>query len=295
MKNHTLQTVIDIFIIIICGVLSAIGLYTFVQPAGFASSGVEGIAVMTQELTGINMGYVSLAINLPLLIVAWFFISKKYVIYTALYTVISSLMLIAMELADGYVGGFLQYRTETNTWIAVFASGILLGLRTALMIRIGGSSGGVDIVSSMIQKKNPHLNIETLISTFCYLTIAASFFVYWNLESVLMSVVQMMIFNIAMRYVLKTTRNAVEVKIITPDPEAFKEDIMLNLKHGATVLNCEGMFTGDDKYMIITIININQMNELIKLARKHTDSFIYFGDVSGVQGNFRWNKTDAVK
>ncbi len=290
MKNNIFQTVIDIFIIIICGALSAIALYTFVNPANFASIGVEGIAVMIQKLFGINIGYVSLAINLPLLVIAWFLISKKYVIYTALYTVISSVMMIVMELIDGY-----QYVTENNTWLAVLASGIILGVRTALMIKIGGSSGGVDIVSSMIQKNRPHLNIETLITAFCYVTIGISFFVYWNVESVLMSVVQMLIFNVAMASVLKSTRNAVEVKIITPEPEAFKEDIMQNLKHGATLIECEGMFTGDDKYMIITIININQMNELIKLTKKHKDSFVYFGDVSGVQGNFRWSKKDAVK
>ncbi len=290
MKSNLIQTIIDVIIILICGVLSAIGLHTFVDPAGFASSGVEGIAVMIQKLWGINVGYVSLAINLPLLVIAWFFISKKYVIYTTLYTIVSSLMLIGMEMIDGY-----QYVTENNAWISVFASGIILGVRTALMIKIGGSSGGVDIVASIVQKRRPYLNIETVITVFCYFTIAISFFVYGNLESVLMSTVQMLIFNMAMGYVLKPTRNAVEVKIITPDPDAFKDDIMNNLKHGATVVECEGMFTGEDKHMIITIININQMNELIKLARKHKDSFIYFGDVSGVQGNFRWNKSDTVK
>ena len=290
MKINKLQTFIDIVIILVCGVLSAVALHTFVNPANFASSGVEGIAVMLQHVTGINMGYFSLAINLPLLIVAWFFISKKYVIYTALYTVASSVMLIVMENMQVY-----QYVSDNNTWIAVFASGIILGIRTALMIRIGGSSGGVDIVASMIQKKRPYINIETLITAFCYFTIAISFFVYWNIESVLMSVVQMLIFNLAMGYVLKSSRTAVEVKIITPAPEAFRDEITMNLKHGATIVRCEGMYTGEGKHMIITIININQMNDLIKLAKRHKDSFIYIGDVSGVQGNFRWHKTDAVK
>ena len=73
----------DIFIIIISAVLSALGLYFFVNPAGFAPSGVDGIAVMAQKLFGINMGYVSLAINVPLLIAAAFFISKT-VSYTHL-------------------------------------------------------------------------------------------------------------------------------------------------------------------------------------------------------------------
>jgi len=163
------------------------------------------------------------------------------------------------------------------------------------MIRIGGSSGGVDIVASIIQQRRPYLNIESLITGFCYIIIGISFFVYGNLESVIMSVAQMLIFSMAMNGILKTTRNAVEARIITDDPDAFKEDILLNLKHGATVIDCEGMFTGDRKKTIVTIINLRQMNDLIKLSRKHPNSFIYFSEVNGVFGNFRWNKTDIAK
>jgi uncharacterized membrane-anchored protein YitT (DUF2179 family) len=146
-----------------------------------------------------------------------------------------------------------------------------------------------------VQKKKPYMNIETLISIFCYITIAVSFFVYQNIESVIMSVVQMLIFNLAMNSVLKTTRNAVEVRIITSNPEQFREDILLNLKHGATIMDCRGMFTGEEKTMIVTIINIHQMDDLIKLSRKYPNSFVYFSEVNGVWGNFRWNKSDEVK
>lgn len=285
-----IQTVIDLFLIIVASALSAIGLYVFVNPANFAPSGVDGIAMMLQKLTNINMGYISLAINIPLLIMAWFFISKKYVVYTTLFTVISSVMLILVEKFN-----FYQYISQNNAWIAVLASGIMLGVRTAIMIKIGGSSGGVDIVSCVIQQKKPYLNIENLISIFCYIIIGISFFVYGNIESIIMSVAQMLIFNFAMNYMLKTTRNAVEARIITDNPDAFKEDIINNLKHGATVIDCKGMFTGDDKKTIVTIINLRQMDDLIKISKKHPNSFIYFSEVSGVWGNFRWNKTDEVK
>ena len=67
------RVVFDLLLIIIAGLLSAIGLHTFVSPANFASSGVEGIAIMVHELTGINVGIVTFVINMPLLIVAWFF------------------------------------------------------------------------------------------------------------------------------------------------------------------------------------------------------------------------------
>ena len=284
------QTIVDILIIIIASILSAVGLYTFVNPANFAPSGIDGIALMSQQLFGINMGYVSLAINIPLIIIAWFFINKKYVVYTFSFTVLSSVMLIFMEKINMY-----EYVSLNNTWISVFASGILLGTRTALMIKIGGSSGGVDVIASIFQKQKPYLNIEFVITVFCYAIIGISFFVYKNIESIIMSVVQMLIFNLAMNYILKSTRNAVEVKIITDEPEKFKQDILTSLKHGATVIKCQGMYTGDEKSMIVTLINIHQLNELIKLSKKYDNTFLYFGDATGVWGNFRWNKSDAVK
>lgn len=290
MKTKVFRTFTDILLITVAAFLSAVALYTFVNPANFAPSGVDGISMMVQKLTNINMGYISLAINIPLLILAWFFISKKYVIYTSLYTVISSVAMIVMEQINMY-----QYITENHVWISVFASGIMMGARSAVMIRIGGSTGGVEIIASIVQKKKPYMNIETLISVFCYITIGISFFVYGNIESIIMSVVQTLIFNLAMNSAMKSTRNAVEVRIITDSPEQFKEDILLNLKHGATVIDCHGMFTGDEKAMIVTIINIHQMNELIKLSRKYDSTFVYFSEVSGVWGNFRWNKSDVVK
>lgn len=284
------QTVIDLFLIIVASALSAIGLYTFVNPANFAPSGIDGVSMMLQELTTLNFGYISLAINIPLLVIAWFFISKKYVVYTTLFTIVSSVCMIVMEEINMH-----QYISATNAWIAVLASGIMLGVRTAIMIKIGGSSGGVDIIASIIQQKRPYMNIESIISVFCYAIIGVSFFVYGNIESIIMAVAQMLIFNIAMNYVLKTTRNAVEARIITDKPEDFKEDIINNLKHGATIIDCTGMFTGDSKKTIVTIINLRQMNDLIKISKKHPNSFIYFSEVSGVWGNFRWKSSDEVK
>lgn len=282
--------ILDLLIIVLASVLSAVGLYTFVNPANFAPSGIDGIAMMLQKLTSINMGYISLAINIPLLITAWFFINKKYVIYTSLFTVVSSLMLIFMEKIDMY-----RYISQNNVWIAVLASGIMLGARTAFMVKIGGSSGGVDIIASIVQQKRPYLNIESLISVFCYIIIGVSFFVYGNIESVIMSIAQMMLFNFAMNSILKTSRNAVEARIITDNPQEFKDDIINNLKHGATIIDGTGMFTGENRKTIVTIINLRQMNDLIKLSRKHPNSFIYFSEVNGVWGNFRWNKSDIAK
>ena len=97
-----------------------------------------------------------------------------------------------------------------------------------------------------------------------------------------------------MNTVLKPTRNAIEVKIITNNAAELKQDILMNLKHGATIVKCRGMYTDDDRDMVITLINIRQLNELMQISRKYPNTFIYYVNVSGVWGNFRWNKFDAA-
>ena len=283
------RRIMDVLVILLCGMLSAIGLHMFVNPAGFAPSGVDGIATMIHSLFDINAGYIVLLFNVPLLIIAWFMLNKRYVVYTLSYTVASSLMLILAEKIQLY-----QYVTQNNTWIAVVVSGFILGLRTGLMIKHGGSSGGIDIIACIIQKKRPYFNVETLISIISYIIIGMSFFVYGNLESVLMAITQTVIFNVTMNAVLKPTRNAIEVKIITKDAEALKQDILHELKHGATVVKCRGMYTDEEREMIITLINIRQLNELMQISRRYPNTFIYYDNVNGVWGNFRWNKFDAA-
>ena len=280
---------VDLIIIFFASILSVVGLHMFIETAGFAAVGVDGISVMMHKMCGINIGYISLVINIPLLTLAWFFLSKKYVIYTLIFNIISSVMLVFADKINLY-----QYITETNLWISVVVSGILHGIRTGMMIKQGGSAGGIDIVACMIQKKRPYLNIENSISTICYIISFLSFFVFGNIESVIMSILHMMVFNVAMASVMKSTRNAIKVTIITDEVEKFKNDIIIELKHGATIIPCKGMNTNDEKNMIVTVINLRQMNEFAKIVKKHPDAFVYYSDVNGVIGNFRWNKTDPA-
>lgn len=281
---------IDVLIILFCGALSAVSLYVFVFTANFAPSGVDGISTMLQKITGLNAGYFSFFINAPLLLIAWFKLDKKYVLYTLVFTAVSSGLLVLLEKV-----AFYQYFTEIDTWIPAVFSGVLMGVRTGLMIRIGGSTGGTDIVGCLIQRKRPYIEVERPIAVLCYLIIALSFLVYGSLNSVLIALVQTFVMSYVMGKVLHSSRSAVEAKIITDDPESFKEEIVQKLKHGATVLKGEGMFTGAEKKVIFTIINIRQMKELMDITRRHPNSFVYFSDVNGVWGNFRWRSSDEAK
>lgn len=279
-----------VLLTVLAAVLSAVGMHVFVYPADFAPSGVDGIATMLYEITGFNAAYFVLLINLPLLLAAWFILNKRYVIYTVLFTVLSSVLLIVFELV-----GFPYFVSSGEGLVAAIFSGLIFGVRTGIMLKIGASSGGIDIIACAVQKKLPHKNPENIITLICYVIILASWFVYGKFTSILLSIVQMFVFERAAFSVQKDNRHAIEVKIITKNPEAIKADIIYNLKHGATVIDSRGMYTDGESNIVISIINVRQLPDFIEIMKKYPEAFTYYGEVQGVRGNFRWNKDDEVK
>ncbi len=285
-----------ILITIIASALSALGLYIFVYPAGFAPSGIDGIATMIQEKTGISAGIFTIALNAPLLISAWFILKKRYVIYTILFTLLSSVMLIVFKEVNLW-----QYSEQSiglgkyNVLISAVFSGVILGVRTGIMLKISASTGGVDVAAGMIQKKMPYRDIEKIISLICYVIIGCSYFVYWDINCIFLSIIQMFVFERTVSAVLRDNRKAIEFKIITKDPLALKEDIILNLKHGATIVESKGMFNEEGNFIIFTVVNIRQVPEFMNIIRRHENTFAYYSEAQGVKGNFRWAKDDVAK
>ncbi len=105
----------------------------------------------------------------------------------------------------------------------------------------------------------------------------------------------MFVFEKSTAVLMKETRNAVEFKIITAHHKEIKNEIIYNLKHGATVLTAKGLYTEKEKEMIVSVVNIRQVPEFLEVIKKYPDTFVYYSDVSGVKGNFRWNKEDEAK
>lgn len=290
-STGTLGEIKSLACTIVAALISAFGMYYFVEPAEFAPAGLDGVATMIAKLLGTSPAWFILALNVPLIAVAWFVLKKRYVIYTLIFTFTASGAMLLFELF-----GVPQFTSAGDGLMAAIFSGALFGVRTGIMMRIGASSGGIDVIAGMITKKHPYLNIENIITVICYGIIGISYFVYdQQISSVLLSVVQMFVFERAIAMLLKESRNAIEVKIITKHPESLRDDIILNLKHGATIVGSRGMYTDEKSSVIISVINIRQIPEFFDILKKYPDTFAYYGEISGVSGNFRWKKTDVIK
>ena len=294
-KQAVLLEVKNVAIIVVFSIIVALGLHIFVYNADFAPSGVDGIATILQYVTGINAGYFTFLINLPLLIVAWFILKKRYVIYTIIYTVIISATLRVLPLLNVY-----QYDcslpNHSHLISAIFA-GIFQGA-TGIFLKIGGSSGSVDIVGCLIQKKFPHKDVEKIIAYLSYAVVAVSFFVYDNsINSVCLSIIEIFICEKVTGAILRDRRNAVKFEVITNTASAkeIKQYIIFNLRHGATLLQGQGAFSEEDKAVIVCLVSYREIAEFLRIIKKFPDTFVYYSDVMGVYGNFAFDANDETE
>ena len=284
----------NIITIIIASFISAIGLWGFVTPGEFAPSGVDGIAAMLQALSqkwlggeGIRAGYFSALLNIPLLILAWFILKKRYVIYTLIYMALVALFTMLFEIVR-----FPAYpvANETSRLLAAVMGGVAQGL-TGLMLRVGGSAGGVDVVACMIQKKKQSENVERIIAILSYVIAFFSFFV-WNgdVNAVIYSFVAIFVCERITAVVLRDSRRAVRFEIIVDrkDAQTVKEMIMYEMKRGATVMQAKGIFLEEDKEVILCLIHYRQFSEFLIKLTQYPHIFLSYSEVLGIRGNFDW-------
>ncbi len=289
-KKQIKEIILATLFTILASIVSAVALHVFVYPAKFVPLGLEAIVTLLYAIfPQINSGIFNLLLNAPLVIFAWFKLDKKYVVFTMLFTLISSLMLLLL-------GGvqFPQYLAPDGRIISAIFAGVMLGVRTGVMLKINASTGGVDIIACVVQKKTPYVNVERIISFLCIAIIGVSYFVYKDFNCILLGLVQLFISEKTTSFIMRDSREALEVKIVTNDPESLHEELVDKLGHSATIVNSYGMYLHQANYVVFTIINRRQISEIVNISKRYPNTFIYYNEVCGVYGKFRKHRDDTI-
>jgi len=179
--------------------------------------------------------------------------------------------------------------------ISAMVAGVALGICTGFMLKIGCSTGGIDIIACLVNMKKPNFHVERVISILCYGVILCSYFVYRDLTSILLSCIQIFVFEWTAAALLRKDRYAVEVKIITKNPDAIRDEILYKYRHSATVVEATGMYTGDAYSMVITVLDSRNMQNFMVSMKAHPDTFIYFTDGVKVQGEYHFGLTTSER
>ncbi len=255
--------------------LVASGFNFFLIPHQLLSGGLSGISMMIGYLTGGNIGWLYLLLNLPVLLWGWFKLGKRFVAFS-LYSVLAATL-------------FLQVlpvvQTAGDILLSAVFGGIIVGFGSGLAMRRGGSSGGFDVVASIItQRRDLPLGMILFLLNAAVIGLLVVFTRNWDLA--LYSLVA--IFSSGKTVDLIHVRHIkVTAFIVTTKTEELLGKLLPHPR-GITIIKTKGAYSSTDKDMLMTVRTRYELNELCKEVRAvDPHAFINVVETVGVIGDFK--------
>ena len=289
----TMRKVFTYAIILLLAFGNAMSYHIFVFPNRFAPSGLNGLCTIVQELFGLNVGYLSLIINVPLAMVVFKLVNRKLAFRSMVYVVTFSAMLVVLEKVD--LSAF-AYSTEngTSTILGPLVAGIISGAVYGILVKCSAYTGGMDYVASLVRLKRPDLNFFYVTFLINVTVAGISYFVYdFQIEPVLLCILYSYMSSTVSDGMLKSGRSAIRFEIITDNPTELSQAIIEKLHHSCTLIPARGMYSGQEKNLLICVINKSQIASLSKIIRRFPNSFAIMSSVSEVMGNFKKLNTEG--
>lgn len=290
---HILRYARSCTLIIAFAFLAAMNFEIFILNNAFAPAGINGIATMIQYKLGISVGYLNLAFNVPLCLVALFFVDKEFISKSLVFTLSFSAFLLLFKNRIIDLSSFV-YVTEngTSTILAPIAAGVLNGMMFTSVVKAGGSMGGMDIVAACIRKVKPHLNMNTVIFTLNTCVALVSYFVYdFNLEPVILCILYCYISSQMSEKLMQGVKRAVKFEIVSNHFEDISREIIDDLHHSVTVMPATGMYTHKETKLMVCVVTKREVHDVQKILSKYPGTFAYTTEVTETLGNFMRRRT----
>lgn len=268
--------------------LVALSSYCLIAPNNFAVGGITGVAIILEKATNgkIPQSVSIFSINFPLLFISFFVVKRKFALLSLANVTLQSVFLSLMENL-----GMPRLIFEEKIFAAL-AGGIGIGTAIALAFKIGGSTGGMDVIAVIVQKKFPAPSIAWMLFILNCIVIASSFFVYrvpgdatQSILPLIMAACEQYVESKANDTITNGFHSAIEFRIITDKPEKMALEIISRLGRGVTSVPATGMYTHETHSMLICVIHRRQINTFRKLLKEvDPDSFAVMSGVSQVLG-----------
>lgn len=287
MKN-TKQAISYISVIAVA-ILLAFNYHIFIVQNNFAPAGLNGIATMIQYKTGFSISYMSLLINIPLSVFAFFLVERAFAVKTLLFSLTYSGVFLLLQNAGL---DFIQYNAEGHDTIyPVIISGVISGVVYGTCFRNNASTGGTDVVSRYINKIKPNTNFFFVTFTLNAIVALISLFVYSesrvDYKPVALCITYCFISTFVGNQILKGTKTAYKFTIITTHADEITQEIASVLRHSATKMDAVGTYSGEEKSVLICVVNKHQLNDFQTIIAKYDETFSFYEVINETYGNFK--------
>ncbi|RDY24587.1 YitT family protein [Romboutsia maritimum] len=256
--------------------VNSIGVNGFLRPAHLLSGGVPGASAAINYITDINIGLLTFLINIPIFILGFIYLEKKFCFTSLINMVIFSIVL-------GITQDISKFIPINDMLLQSIYGGILTGIGVGIVFRTKSSLGGTDIIGAILKfKRNIPIKDTSLGINILIVSIGGLLF---GLDLALYTLIGMFLNASVMNFVKDAMNEQKSVLVISKETDSIATDIMENLTRGVTFLDAEGAYTKEKKKIIYCIVLSHEIPKLKEIALKYDPrSFISVNEVSEVKG-----------
>lgn len=265
------------FCLIVFGcALAGFGTASFLLPNQISSGGFAGIATIVYYFLNIQMGTTILILNVPLFIVGYIKLGKKFIFKT----------IMATFLFSKFIDIFSEFSffTEDRLLSSIYG-GILIGLGLAIVFKADTSTGGTDLIAHIIQNYNINMRMSNIIIFTDILIVIANLIAFGEIEIGLYSTIVIYIIGKMIDIVFEGINFSKIIYIISDKHEEIMDIINKEIKRGATALYGRGSFTGKNRMVIMCVSKRRDLDKIKTISKKiDENSFIIITDAREVYG-----------
>jgi len=235
--------------------LGALAYRMFLVPNEVAPGGFTGIGQLCNALFGINVGTVSLLLNVPLFAVSMRSLGLKFGVKSFAASMLLSLFIDYLPIPAA---------TDDLLLAAVFG-GVVGGAGFGLILRGSATTGGSDMLGTLIHSIFPPLKVGVVVFMIDAAVVLASAFVFSPILA-MYALISTFIMNFTLEYVLEGPNKAIAFLIISTESDAISKQIMGEMDRGVTGLNGTGKFSGESREVLLCVINRFETMQLRRIV-----------------------------
>ena len=245
MKRSVRDELFNILLIAAGLILATLGYRLYLIPNNVAPGGFTGIGQIVNHLVpAVGVGLVNLLLNVPLFLVSLRSMGLGFGLRSLLSSVALSLMLDYLP---------VPAMTDDVLLSAVFG-GVLCGAGFGLVLRGHATTGGSDMLASIVHRHIPALKVSVCLFATDATVVIASGFVF-DAAAAMYALISVFVMNVVIDQVLEGPGLARSHIIITTHGNEIAERILKELDRGVTALDAKGMYSGEDRTMLLCVVS----------------------------------------
>lgn len=254
---HIKKYIYEVFLLTIGCFIMACGTSFFLLPNQLSSGGFAGLATIAYYLLNIPLGTTMFALNIPLFILGYIRIGKKFLIKSLIGTIV---LAIFIDILDK-----LPPLTQ-DRFLGCIYGGIAMGIGTAIVLKSNSSTGGTDLLSYIIRSYKKNYRTSSLIVGVDSLIIALNVIFFKNIEIGLYSAIAIYLMGKMIDIIFEGVNFTKMMFIISDKYEKIAKEIGNKVDRGSTGIYAKGMYTNEEKMMLLCVGSRNEIARIKQIA-----------------------------